>query len=39
MKKIITLLSLVLMMGCYQDDDLVTLYPDQEVHNLYRLKN
>ena len=38
MKKIITLLSLVLMMGCYQDDDLVTLYPDQEVPESLQIK-
>ena len=38
MKKIITLLSLVLIMGCYQDDDLVTLYPDQEVPQSLQIK-
>ena len=38
MKKIITLLSLVLIMGCYQDDDLVTLYPDQEVPESLQIK-
>ena len=38
MKKILTLLSLVLMMGCYQDDDLVTLYPDQEVPQSLQIK-
>ena len=29
MKKILLLLSLFLMMGCYKDDDLVTVYPVQ----------
>jgi hypothetical protein len=38
MKKILTLLSLILMMGCYQDDDLVTLYPDQEVPQSLQIK-
>jgi hypothetical protein len=38
MKKILTLLSLVLIMGCYQDDDLVTLYPDQEVPQSLQIK-
>ena len=38
MKKILTLLSLVLMMGCYQDDDLVTLYPYQEVPQSLQIK-
>lgn len=31
MKKILILLSLFLIVGCYQDDDLVTVYPNQEV--------
>ena len=39
MKKILTLLSLVLIMGCYQDDDLVTLYPDQEVQQSLQIKD
>ena len=39
MKKILTLLSLVLIMGCYQDDDLVTLYPDQEVPQSLQIKD
>jgi len=38
MKKILTLLSLILVMGCYQDDDLVTLYPDQEVPQSLEIK-
>jgi hypothetical protein len=38
MKKILTLLSLILVMGCYQDDDLVTLYPDQEVPQSLQIK-
>ena len=38
MKKILTLLSLILVMGCYQDDDLVTLYPDQEVPESLQIK-
>jgi len=31
MKKILILLSLFLIVGCYQDDDLITVYPNQEV--------
>ena len=38
MKKILTLLSLILVMGCYQDDDLVTLYPDQDVPESLQIK-
>ena len=38
MKKILILLSLFLMMGCYQDDDLVTLYPDQDVPESLQIK-
>ena len=37
MKKILLLLSLFLMVGCYQDD-LVTLYPDQEVPQSLQIK-
>jgi len=31
MKKILILLSLFALVGCMRDEDLVTLYPDQEV--------
>ena len=38
MKKILILLSLFLLMGCYKDDDLVTLYPDQDVPESLQIK-
>ena len=38
MKKILILLSLLLIMGCYQDDDLVTVYPNQEVPESLQIK-
>ena len=38
MKKILLLLSLLLMMGCYQDDDFVTVYPNQEVPQSLQIK-
>ena len=38
MKKILILLSLLLIMGCYQDDDLVTVYPNQEVQESLQIK-
>ena len=31
MKKILILLSLFALVGCMRDEDLVTLYPNQEV--------
>ena len=30
MKKILITLSLLVLVGCYQDDDLITQYPNQE---------
>ena len=38
MKKILTLLSLSLVMGWYQDDEWGTLYPDQEVPQSLQIK-
>lgn len=38
MKKILILLSLFLMVGCYQDDELVTVYPNQEVPESLQIK-
>ena len=38
MKKILILLSLLLMMGCYQDDELVTVYPNKEVPESLQIK-
>ena len=38
MKKILILLSLLLIMGCYQDDELVTVYPNQEVPESLQIK-
>ena len=38
MKKILILLSLLLVMGCYQDDELITVYPNQEVPESLQIK-
>lgn len=38
MKKILILLSLFLIVGCYQDDDLITVYPNQEVPQSLEIK-
>ena len=38
MKKILLLLSLLLIMGCSHDDDFVTVYPNQEVPQSLQIK-